>query len=59
MKIDEVITGLIGMVLGMCIIMGVVSVKWEHHNTIVKQGCGQYNTQTDDFEWIKKESNNE
>jgi len=53
MNHNELMLLLIGIVLGMIIAMIPVSLTWEHHNTIIKQDCGQYNNKTGDFEWIK------
>jgi len=52
--IDNLLLMAIGILIGVAISVGVVNVKWEHHNTIVKQDCGQYNSKTGQFEWLKK-----
>lgn len=50
---DEVITGVIGLFVGILATLIVASNITEHHSNIIKHGCGKYNSQTAKFEWIK------
>ena len=52
--LDNILVLVIGMLIGIIIVASVVDYKWKHNNEIVKQGCGQYNSTTGNFEWIKK-----
>jgi competence protein ComGC len=54
MKIEDAITLLVGVLIGCILCIAIVSNLWEHHDTIVKQGCGQYNNMTGNFEWLEK-----
>jgi len=54
MKHNEIIYLLLGILIGIVLCTIVVANKWEHHNTIIKHECGQYNSKTSDFEWLEK-----
>jgi len=46
---------LVGILVG-CILCGIIiTIQWEHHDTIVNHNCAQYNSKTGNFEWIKNE----